>query len=96
MSQRLVTTHTGFARNVDVTQHYIQAVRQKGKGTKWFIEGDISACFYTIDHTILLDTLRQSFHDNRFILLINGLLKAGYLENWKIGNIEGIAKLLRK
>jgi group II intron reverse transcriptase/maturase len=64
----------------------LREVLQKGRGTKWFIEGDISACFDKIDHTILLNTLRKSFHDNRFILLLNGLLKAGYLEDWKFNN----------
>jgi len=56
---------------------------QKGRGTKWFIEGDISACFDKIDHTILLDIIREKFQDNRFINLISMLLKAGYLEDWK-------------
>ncbi|MDJ0903703.1 MAG: reverse transcriptase domain-containing protein [Xenococcus sp. MO_188.B8] len=58
-------------------------VAQKGRGTKWFIEGDLRACFDKIDHSILLNILREQFHDNRFILLIERLLKAGYLEDWK-------------
>ncbi len=58
-------------------------VSQKGRGTKWFIEGDLRACFDKIDHSILLNILREKFHDNRFIRLIERLLKAGYLEDWK-------------
>lgn len=53
------------------------------KGTKWFIEGDISSYFDTIDHDVLLNILRSNFHDGRFIRLIQNLLKAGYLEDWK-------------
>jgi hypothetical protein len=56
---------------------------QKGRGTKWFIEGDLSACFDKIDHTVLINILKEKFQDNRFIRLISGLLKAGYLEDWK-------------
>lgn len=58
-------------------------VRQYWKGTKWFIEGDIKGCFDNIDHSILLNILRERFHDNRFIRLLEGLLKAGYCEDWK-------------
>ena len=58
---------------------------QTWKGTKWFIEGDISKYFDTINHEVLLQTLSQSIHDNRFIRLISGLLEAGYLEDWKYG-----------
>src|SRR4051794_39940954 len=52
-------------------------------GTKWFIEGDIKGCFDNIDHTILLSILREKIHDGRFVALIEGLLQAGYLEEWK-------------
>ena len=58
-------------------------VSQKGRGTKWFIEGDLRACFDKIEHSILLNILREKFHDNRFVRLIERLLKAGYLEDWK-------------
>jgi group II intron reverse transcriptase/maturase len=51
-------------------------------GTKWFIEGDIKGCFDNIDHTILINTLRENIQDNRFIRLIEGALKAGYCEEW--------------
>lgn len=61
----------------------LKEITQKGRATKWFIEGDISACFDRIDHTILLKILEDKIHDNRFIRLIKGLLDAGYLENWK-------------
>jgi hypothetical protein len=53
---------------------------------KWFIEGDIRACFDRIDHTVLLNILRENIHDNRFIRLIDNLLRAGYLEEWYYNN----------
>ena len=53
------------------------------KGTKWFVEGDISKYFDTIDHNVLLNILSKNIHDNRFLRLIDNLLKAGYLEDWK-------------
>jgi len=61
----------------------LREVMQKGHGTKWFIEGDISACFDRIDHSILLNIVRTKFQDNRFLRLLSGLLDAGYLEDWK-------------
>jgi group II intron reverse transcriptase/maturase len=52
-------------------------------GTKWFIEGDIRGCFDNIDHKILMSILREKIQDNRFLRLIENLLKAGYCEQWK-------------
>ncbi len=51
-------------------------------GTKWFIEGDIKGCFDNINHEKLISILRENIHDNRFLRLLEGLLKAGYLEEW--------------
>jgi group II intron reverse transcriptase/maturase len=52
-------------------------------GSKWYIEGDIKGCFDNIDHAILLTTLREHITDNRFLILVERLLQAGYLEQWK-------------
>jgi group II intron reverse transcriptase/maturase len=51
-------------------------------GTTWFIEGDISACFDSLDHDLILATLQEDIHDGRFMELMRGLLAAGYLEEW--------------
>jgi group II intron reverse transcriptase/maturase len=51
-------------------------------GSAWFIEGDIKGCFDNIDHAVLLSILREKIHDNRFLFLMENLLKAGYLEQW--------------
>ena len=51
-------------------------------GTTWFIEGDISQCFDELDHQVMLDTLGEKIHDNRFLRLIGQMLRAGYLEDW--------------
>jgi len=61
----------------------LKQVVNKGIGAKWFVEGDISACFEKTDHSILLETIKEKIQDNRFIRLLSGLLKAGYLEEWK-------------
>ena len=65
------------------------------KGTIWFIEGDISACFDEIDHRTLEKILRERISDERFIRLINKILKAGYFDmqymyhGTKTGNAQG-------
>ena len=53
------------------------------KGTHWMIEGDISDCFGSLDHTVMLSTLAEKIHDGRFLQLIGRMLKAGYLEDWR-------------
>lgn len=53
------------------------------KGTHWFIEGDISACFDRLDHELLVAIMAEKIHDNRFLRLIANMLKAGYLEDWR-------------
>ena len=67
------------------------------RGTIWFIEGDISACFDEIDHRTLEAVLRERINDERFIRLINKILKAGYFDmqhvhvyhGTKTGNAQG-------
>ena len=51
-------------------------------GTTWFIEGDISRCFDELDHQVMVETLGEKIHDNRFLRLIGQMLRAGYLEDW--------------
>jgi group II intron reverse transcriptase/maturase len=52
-------------------------------GTTWFIEGDITDCFGSLDHSVLLSILAEKIRDGRFLRLIEGLLWAGYLEDWR-------------
>src|SRR5215469_14365442 len=52
-------------------------------GTHWFIEGDISDCFGSLDHEVMLSILAEKIHDSRFLRLIGAMLKAGYLEDWR-------------
>jgi len=54
------------------------------KGTHWFIEGDISDCFGSLDHQVMLSILAEKIHDGRFLHLIDRMLKAGYLEDWHL------------
>ena len=61
------------------------ALREIGNtwtGTTWFIEWDISDCFGSHDHDILLGIMAEKIQDNRFLRLIRNMLKAGYLEDW--------------
>ena len=61
----------------------LKEIDEVWQGTKWFIEGDIKGCFDNIDPTLLMHILRENIHDNRFLRLIEGALKAGYCEEWK-------------
>src|SRR5438128_8186227 len=63
-------------------QTALTEVHETWLGTKWLIEGDIKGCFDNIDHTILMNILRENIRDNRFLRLIEEALKAGYCEEW--------------
>jgi retron-type reverse transcriptase len=60
----------------------LRDVAETWTGTTWFIEGDISDCFGSLDHGIMVDALAEKIHDNRFLRLVQNMLQAGYLEDW--------------
>jgi group II intron reverse transcriptase/maturase len=59
----------------------LRQVRDAWTGTVWFIEGDISDCYGSVDHEILMRILAEKIEDQRFLRLIRGMLRAGYLED---------------
>ena len=61
----------------------LREVEHTWTGTTWFIEGDISDCFGSLNHDVMVRILAEKIHDNRFLRLIKQMLKAGYLEDWK-------------
>jgi len=72
----------GFRRNRGC-HTALRDIQNTWTGTTWFIEGDISDCFGSLDHEILLRMLAEKIHDQRFLRLIRNMLKAGYLEDWE-------------
>jgi group II intron reverse transcriptase/maturase len=61
----------------------LSEIEHNWTGTTWFIEGDISDCFGSLDHSVLLSILSEKIHDNRFLRLLKQMLQAGYLEDWE-------------
>ncbi len=51
-------------------------------GMKWLVDVDVVGFFDNIDHGILLDLLAKKIDDKRFLRLVEGMLKAGYMEDW--------------
>jgi group II intron reverse transcriptase/maturase len=61
----------------------LREVVEVWKGTHWFIEGDISNCFGSLDHQVMTSILAEKIHDGRFLRLVSNMLTAGYLEDWR-------------
>ena len=61
----------------------LRQVRDGWTGSVWFIEGDISDCYGSVDHEILTQILSEKIGDQRFLRLIRGMLRAGYMEDWE-------------
>ena len=60
----------------------LREVAETWTGTTWFVEGDISDCFGSLDHKVMLSTLAERIQDNRFLRLLQNMLQSGYLEDW--------------
>jgi hypothetical protein len=75
----------------------ITAIRQVWSaykaGAKWIIEGDITDCFGSIPHGVILNCLRKRIKDERFIDLIRKMLQAGVME---AGNFSPPIRVHRK
>ena len=71
----------GFRPNKSCHTALIQ-IRKTFTGAKWFVEGDIKACFDSFDHAVLIRILRKRVEDEAFLNLIWKFLKAGYMEQW--------------
>src|SRR5256714_10490554 len=61
----------------------LREVVEVWKGTHWFIEGDVSDCFRSLDHDLMINMLAERIHDGRFLRLVANMLKAGDLEDWR-------------
>jgi retron-type reverse transcriptase len=60
----------------------LREVANTWTGTTWFIEADISDCFGSFDHEIMIKILSEKVRDERFLRLMRNMLTAGYLEDW--------------
>lgn len=63
----------------------LNLIKKNWTGCKWLIEVDVRGFFDNIDHEVLLRLLKKRIDDDRFIGLIEGMLKAGYMEDWVYG-----------
>ena len=61
----------------------LQEIYHSWGSATWIIEGDISDCFGSLPHALILSVLGENIHDGRFLHLVKKLLDAGYLEDWK-------------
>jgi group II intron reverse transcriptase/maturase len=61
----------------------LEQIQKCWTGTKWFVEFDIRGFFDNMNHDIMARILTRKIQDRRFIKLIEQMMKAGYLEEWK-------------
>ena len=57
----------------------LKEVKNTFSSVNWFIEGDISKCFDTFDHKLLVHLISNRINDKGFIDLLHKALKAGYM-----------------
>ena len=77
----LNTSH-GF-RQRRSTHTALHQIERTWNGVKWIVNVDIASFFDSMNHQVLLAILAKKIGDKRFLTLIDSLLKAGYLEDWK-------------
>ncbi|MCP2251264.1 group II intron reverse transcriptase/maturase [Lentzea aerocolonigenes] len=69
----------GFRPNRRVQDAVAETRYLASRSYEWVVEGDIEACFDTIDHAALMDRVRVRVGDKRVLALVKAFLKAGIL-----------------
>jgi len=63
-------------------QDAVYCTRQlRGHGYGWVVDGDIAACFDSLDHKLLINRVGKQISDNRVLDLIQRWLGIGIIEN---------------
>ena len=62
----------------------LEQIDRQWTAVKWFVDMDIRDYFNTIPHDLLVKLLSKKIEDKRFLRLIQAMLDAGYLEEWKV------------
>jgi group II intron reverse transcriptase/maturase len=57
----------------------LKMIDQVSKNANWFVEADISKCFDSIDHSILMKIICKRINCSKTLALIRRALKAGYI-----------------
>jgi len=60
----------------------LDTIEHQWTGVKWLVNVDLQSFFDTIDHEVMIALLEKKIADHRFIDLVRGMLRAGYLEEW--------------
>ena len=61
----------------------LEQIDRQWTAVKWFVDMDIRDYFNTIPHDLLVKLLSKKIEDKRFLRLIQAMLDAGYLEDWR-------------
>jgi RNA-directed DNA polymerase len=74
----------GFRPNRSAHHAVFRCKQMANRGFTWVIEGDVKSCFDEISHKAILGCIREKVMDNKFIDLLNRLLKAGVEVDGKV------------
>lgn len=58
----------------------LKQIRTQFHGATWIIEADISKCFDTVDHGVLINKIRERIGCDKTLALIKKALRAGYID----------------
>ena len=61
----------------------LKDIHHQWTSVKWIVDMDIKGFFDNIHHSVLIQLLKKKIEDKKFIHLIELMLRAGYVENWK-------------
>lgn len=71
----------GFRPGASIEQavSYVNELRQQGE--RWVVDGDIAACFDSMDHDIMMRRVQSKVRDRRVLRLMQNWLDAGLMQS---------------
>lgn len=78
---RFLPCSFGFRPGRSIADAVYVASRLRGTGYGWVVDGDIAACFDSLDHQLLLKQAGKSIQDSRVLDLLEKWLGIGILEH---------------
>jgi RNA-directed DNA polymerase len=78
----------GYRPGISLNQaiSHVQTLRSQQNG--WVVDGDIAACFDTLDHDLLLEFLKHKIKDARAIALLQTWLDVGVMQMGPPQNVD--------